>query len=346
MAVKLIYNHIEHHAARSGYDQLAKYVNGQPYATGPLFWLAEKLPKSFLEKFSAYHTPWYWGVAMPREFEICGRVLLPRKSLYHFFYAENDLRLSSIWPLRLNNKIVASFHQPPEYLEHHVEDKAYIRGLSAAVVVSHHQVAYMTQFLPAERVFHVPHGVDYGYWCPDGATEKWPEPTFMFVGFWLRDVELFSETVRRIAESAPEVRFRVITPAEHADAFGDLPNTVVRAGIADEELLEEYRRAHGLFLPLKAATANNSVLEALSCGTAVITTNSGGVAEYVDEQCAVAIAPGDVDAAVAAVCSVARDRERMLRMGQAARRRAERYRWETVGDQMNNVYRRVLGGSI
>ena len=176
MAVKLIYNHIEHHAARSGYDQLANYVEGEPYRPGALFRLAKRLPEKILERFPSYHTPWYWGDAMPREIEICGRVLLPSKHLYHFFYAENDLRLSSCWPLRLNNKIVGTFHQPPEYLERHIENKAYIRGLSAAVVVSRYQVPYMCKLLPKSRVFHVPHGVDCDYWCPDPTVDKWEAP--------------------------------------------------------------------------------------------------------------------------------------------------------------------------
>ena len=344
MAIRLIYNHIAHHARHSGYDQLARYVEAEPYETGLLSRLFRKLPRRFMQGLPALRTPWYGEQALRRELEICGRSLLPRRTLYHFFYAENDLRLSSRFWLRCNNRIVATFHQPPAYLEDHVADKRYIRGLDAAVVVSEHQVEYMTRFLPVERVFHVPHGVDTSYWAPDPAVEKTEEPTFLFVGFWLRDIEMFAATVRRAAESGLGARFRVVTPAEHRALFEGLPDTEVLSGITDEALRDEYRRAHATFLPLELATANNAILETLSCGSAVVTTDSGGVVEYIDDRCGFVVPRGDVDAALGALRSIVDDRGRMQRMGAWGRQRAEEFAWERVGAQMQDVYRLVLAG--
>lgn len=345
MPVKLIYNHIEHHASHSGYDQLAKYVDAEPYREGPWFRLFQKLPKNWVDRIPATKTPWYWGKALPRELEMCARSLLPTRTLYHFFYAENDLRLSSRFRPRWNNKIIASFHQPPEYLETHVADKNYIRGLDAAVVVSQHQIPYMARFLPYDRIFCVPHGVDTDYWHPDAAVTKAAQPTFLFVGFWLRDVDMFAATVRRAAEVGLDARFRVVTFAEHRKHFEDLPQTEVLSAISDEALRDEYRRAHALFLPLKFATANNAILETMSCGTAVVTTQSGGVVEYIDPDCGVAVPRGDVDAAVAALRQIAGDAQHMRAMGAAARRRAETFAWPLVGEQMSYVYGRILGAN-
>ncbi len=345
MAIKLIYNHIEHHASHSGYDQMAKYVAADAYQEGLFFKLFQKLPKKIVDKIPATKTPWYWGKALPRELEMCVRSLIPKKTLYHFFYAENDLRLSSRFRPRWNNKIVASFHQPPEFLETHVADKNYIRGLDAAIVVSEYQIPYMARFLPYDRIFCVPHGVDTKYWHPDPSVAKAQRPTFLFVGFWLRDVEMFAATVRRAAEVGLDACFRVVTFAEHRKHFEALPNTVVLSAISDEALLHEYRSAHAIYLPLKHATANNAILETMSCGTAVVTTQSGGVVEYIDEHCGVAVPSGDIEAAVAALRSIAGDKARMLSMGAAARRRTEKYSWEIVGEQMNYVYRRILGSS-
>jgi len=68
MDVRLIYNHIEHHAAHSGYDQLAKYVTGKPWRKGLLFRLAKQAPKRWREKVPSDKTNWYWGDAIPREY--------------------------------------------------------------------------------------------------------------------------------------------------------------------------------------------------------------------------------------------------------------------------------------
>lgn len=344
MAIRLIYNHIEHHAGHSGYDQMAKYVDGKPYSEGLFFRLFKRLPKKIVDRIPATKTPWYWGKALPRELEMCVRCLIPKKTLYHFFYAENDLRLSSRFRPRFNNRIVASFHQPPEYLDTHVEDKRYIQGLDAAVVVSRYQIPYMSRFLPEDRIFCVPHGVDADYWRPDSSVEKWDQPTFLFVGFWLRDVDMFAATVKRAAEIGLSARFRVVTFAEHRQHFEGLPNTDVLSVIPDEDLLSEYRRAHAIFLPLKFATANNAILETMSCGTAVITTQSGGVVEYIEPGCGTAVPRGDVEAAVAALREIAGSRNLMLERGAAARRRAEEFAWPKVGSMMNEAYRRILSG--
>jgi hypothetical protein len=66
---------------------------------------------------------------------------------------------------RWNNRIVASFHQPPEFLDKHVVDKGYIAVVSMRpIVMADFQIDYMAKFLPRERVFCVPHGVDIQYW--------------------------------------------------------------------------------------------------------------------------------------------------------------------------------------
>jgi len=275
MDICLIYNHIEHHAEHSVYDMMARYSLGSAYAQGPIFrFLQRWITYKRLRKYAVYRSTWYGGDKMRRELEVIARVCLPRRVLYHFYYAENDLRISSQWKRRWNNKIVASFHQPPEFLDSHVEDKAYIRGLDAAVVVARSQVSYLAQFLPEDRIYVVPHGVHVGYWSPDPELPREPVPTFVFVGVWLRDLEMTKATIRRVAEFGIDVRFKLITAKDiHAELAG-LPNTELLSGVPDEELLDSYRRACALFLPLNLSTANNAILEAMSCGTPVISTRS------------------------------------------------------------------------
>ncbi len=58
MRIRLIYNHIAHHAKYSGYDQLAKYVRAKPYEDGLFYKLTGKIDYKRLERSPAYHTPW------------------------------------------------------------------------------------------------------------------------------------------------------------------------------------------------------------------------------------------------------------------------------------------------
>ncbi|MEO0479906.1 MAG: glycosyltransferase family 4 protein [Planctomycetota bacterium] len=348
MNVRLIYNHIEHHAAHSGYDQLAKYVTAKPYTKGHFWRWAEKHRSEWeaeLKQVPTDATNWYWGDAIPREVAIAKRMrTLPLRTLFHFFYAENDLRYVSLQQKRLNNKVVASFHQPPEFLDRHVEDKSYIRGLDAAVVMAEFQKDYMEQFLPRERIFCVPHGVDIDHWKPDPGIDRWDIPTFVFVGFWLRDVEMACQTIRRVAELGIEARFRIVTFAERRKYFEDLPQTELLSGIPDEQLLEEYRKAWALFLPLELSTANNVVLEAMSCGTGVVSTRIGGTPEYVSDDAGLLVTPKDIDEAAEAIRTVCDDRDKTEAMGRAARERALVYDWRKMGALQDDCYRKVLKG--
>ena len=126
-----------------------------------------------------------------------------------------------------------------------------------------------------------------------------------------------------LANSGVHARFRIITPEEHVEKFFGLPQTDVLHSISDDELLHEYRRAHALFLPLNLSTANNAILEAMACGTPVITTRTGGIPEYAEGDGSIMLEPGDVDGAVAALRQIAEHRDLVDTMGTAARARAE-----------------------
>lgn len=345
MPVRLIYNHIEHHAAHSGYDQLAKYVRAKPYRDGLLYKLTGKISYKRLESFPAYHTPWYSGWALRREIAICTRAaLFPARTLFHWFYAENDVRVCSQWRWRWNNRFVASFHQPPEYLDGHVADKSYIRGLDGIIVMAESQIPYMSQFVPKERVFCVPHGVATEHWKPDPAVPRRKEPTFLFVGVWLRDIELAKATIQKCAAAGLPAKFRIVTFPDRVPEFQVLPNTTVLTKIPDAQLLEEYRAAHALFLPLSMSTANNAVLESMSCGTGIISTRTGGTLEYVTPGCGTLVPPKDVDAAVAAIREICNSRALVEKTGKAARERALHYEWKKIGAQQEEAYRRILRG--
>jgi glycosyltransferase involved in cell wall biosynthesis len=343
MKVKLIYRRIPHHAGNSGYDQLAHHVRGEAYEPGLLARLAGRLPERWIQKVKAFNSDWYRRESLYTELELMARLALPTRRLYHFLYGEDALRLSSRMPLRWNNKVVASFHQPPSILRGMFGDKPFIRKLDAAVALCREQAEYLYEFLPPERVFTVPHGVKTSYWQPAERIEKADPPTFVNVGWWLRDIEMLKATIHGVHARDPRVRFRIVTFENLFEHYAGLPNTELVSGISDEQLRETYRSATGILIPLKAVTANNAVLEAMACGTAVVSTDNGGSPEYVDPASGFLVGPGDVDASVERVLELAGDREKALAMGQAAVRQAARFDWQVVGEQMSYIHSRVLG---
>lgn len=311
MAIRLLYDPRPHPAAHSGYGQIEKHVEGTAWA----------------------------GTAS----NLRRRAWLPAKTLYHFFDSRDARLVAGPIRPRWNNKIVATFDQTPAQLEAQPGDKAYLRDLDGAFVFAESQALHLTRYLPNARIFRVPHGVDTRFWCPAPGGAGVSPACVLFVWCELADVAMFQAVVRRTAELGIPVRFRVVAPAAGQAQFAGLPATEVVDATDEARLLAEYRAARALFVPLHDCAANESLLQASSCGTPVITTKVGGVPDYFDDHSAMLVASGDVEAAVAAVRALATDGEQAIRLGVAARRHVERFAWEVIGAQMNYIYRRILG---
>jgi glycosyltransferase involved in cell wall biosynthesis len=105
------------------------------------------------------------------------------------------------------------------------------------------------------------------------------------------------------------------------DANVDLLGTVPNQRIAD--LLA---RSHVLALPSSYEALGIAYLEAMRFGLPVIATSAGGAHEVVDDgREGLFVAPGDVDTLSGHLRALVADRELLLRMGLAARRRAARH---------------------
>jgi len=89
------------------------------------------------------------------------------------------------------------------------------------------------------------------------------------------------------------------------------------------------------------------VLEAMAAGKPVICLDLAGPGTHVTEDCGIKIIPQSREQAVrdmaTALGRLYTDRELRLRMGRAARERAERvYHWDRLGDRLLEIYRNAL----
>ena len=83
-----------------------------------------------------------------------------------------------------------------------------------------------------------------------------------------------------------------------------------------------------------------AVLEALACGTPVVTAAIGGARELVDESCGAWGPPDPMDLADAVERLV---HQPQLATRQAARARAERYTWAASVDRMLQLHTELAG---
>jgi glycosyltransferase involved in cell wall biosynthesis len=107
--------------------------------------------------------------------------------------------------------------------------------------------------------------------------------------------------------------------------------------LSDEQLLEEYRRAWVVLLPLVDATANNALLESMACGVPVVVSDVGGIRDYAGLECGALCLPRDAQAHGAATIELLLDSPRRAAAGQAARTRAEICAWPIVRTQIRRI---------
>lgn len=206
---------------------------------------------------------------------------------------------------------------------------------------------------PADRVWVVPNGVDTERFQPP-AVEPASTLELLFVGSFrhLPNMVGFEflrgEVLPRVWKKFPAVRVQVVAGPEHekhwrkfAGNSDALKKPDPRIGIEGfvENLLPYYARAHVVLVPLRVSAGTNiKVLEALSCGKAVVSTPVGcaglGLAE--GEEILVAESAEDFALALERLLSDAAFRRKVeIRARQAA---VERFGWERSAESAVRMY--------
>ena len=176
-----------------------------------------------------------------------------------------------------------------------------------------------------------------------------PRKHYLFVGHWLRDFDALFAFIDLSTEQDREVIFDLVVPdmshrtpqvEERMKQIESLSCVIRHKGIDDEALRELYRKATLLLMPLKDSTANNAVLEAMSCGLPIVTTVTSGIHDYADEFFARICPAGDVVSMHNATRQIAASRERQAEMSSASRKQAlKEFDWQIICESVASIYR-------
>jgi glycosyltransferase involved in cell wall biosynthesis len=131
-------------------------------------------------------------------------------------------------------------------------------------------------------------------------------------------------------------------------------DTVRRLGLAEEvhflgfvpedELALWYNAARLFVFPSLYEGFGLPVLEAMACGTPVITSTASSLPE-VGGKAAVLVPPRDTDRIAQEMQRVLDDRQARMEMRAAGRIQASRFSWRAMTDKTVDSYRRALGGA-
>lgn len=329
------------HAHRSGYSLLAEYLPGAEFLhtarvepTSPLPLFAARVARRFA--FSR----WYLGGCAALEWKARQRLRAGFTGVVHSMWSDHDLGFLDFLLDRKSHRLCGTFHNCADTFQHTIRFPRRLRKFDAIILMSETQRPFFLKAgVSAEKIHVVLHGVDTQYFAPRAVNAELNEEfVVLSVGGYRRNFPLLREVCEQMRNDR-NVRFEIIAPKSWREMFAKLPNVKFLSGLNDEELLGKYQTSSCLLHTAENATANNTLLEALSCGLPVVAEKVGGIPEYVNANCAALTPAGDATALIEAIRSLTASPATQAAMRIAARSRAEELDWKNVAAQMTTVYR-------
>ena len=329
-----------HHSPHSGYSRVAEY--GSKLFNSETIRAEKPLPRSLIRERMLWKiasgTPGYDRTSMAVELKTFQRMLNEHDSIFHFLYGETTYHYAGLLNHKKNNHVVATFHLPPVGIKEAVQIDWHIKKLSAVVCVGRNQQEYFEKIIGTDRVFFAPLGVASDYFVPPASLESRNPNLCLIVGENYRDYPTLRGVIELVAYLRPQTKFVILTPPRNNKLLGEHPNLAYVSGISEEELLNLYQSASVLLMPLLDATANNAILEGMSCGLPIVVTDVGAVRDYVDPGCGRLIPPYQARAMAEAVIDVLADESARRRMSSKCREHALQFSWEESVGKLKSVY--------
>jgi phosphatidylinositol alpha-mannosyltransferase len=220
--------------------------------------------------------------------------------------------------------------------------------LSARIAVSEAAAWTGRRWFGGEYVI-VPNGVDIEA-APQGAKPPSDELRLLFVGRAeeRKGLPVLLAAFQALVEHVPS-RLTVVgaDPEEIARRVADpelMSHIDVLGKVSDSVLWKQLGEADVLCAPSLAGESFGMVLiEAMAAGTPVLASKIAGYSDVVTNGVdGILVPPADPQALAEELQLLAHEPERLVAMGEAGRKSAERYAWPRIADEVTEVYERAI----
>jgi len=264
--------------------------------------------------------------------------------IIHVMFGEESFFLASVFKRFNKKKYLVTLHHPPDIFLKSMPFfwKRILSKADRIITISNYQKEFFQKNLKNDIVF-VPHGVDTEIGAPIRTKEKAKKKICLTTGQWLRDFQTYAIAVRSLLMRDVDLEFVIVVPFPRIQKrltsfFPKHKKIRILTGLSDDDLICLYRESSIFVLPLIDSTANNSLLEAMAFGLPLVTTDVGGVGDYVDEDCAVLVSPKKPRELERAIIQLAKDEGLRERLGEKSRERAENFDWNKTASRTLALY--------
>ena len=350
MHIEICRTHYPHWGAYSGINQFLKFIDKDRFSIGEQlisdsdedFPLKSKIVRRYLrDAVQMRGMEWYKLSDLAAEIKVLCRCLRGGVDIVHYLDGEHSAQFLPMILKRLGirrPRLIGTFHQPPELL-FSLLAKEVIQMLDLITLVSPDQIDYFRQQGVAQKVRVILHGVDIDHFSPEPFCQSRGTFKCITVGHYLRDFNAIREVAKKLSGRS-YIEFHVVSG--RAQGLDEVPNVIVHKNVDDNSLVKLYREADLLFLPLIQSTANNSLLEGIACGLPVLSTMLASVKVYVPGKEAILIVNNDPNQLSNAIVNLSENPDTCMKMGEAARARAEQLDWRKIGLQYEAIYSELL----
>jgi glycosyltransferase involved in cell wall biosynthesis len=206
--------------------------------------------------------------------------------------------------------------------------------------------------LPADRVWFVPNGVGSEFFCERTVSTTTTAPKLLFVGTWIdhKGIYYLAEAFEKVVDSVPSVRLTIagcIEPEQKVRGYfarGLQDSIDVQPFVSRAEMPKLYAQHDIFILPSLVEGMPLVLLEAMASGVAVVTTESNGMTDLVEDgQDGLFAIPGDAVSLSVAVLTLCQEPALRQRFGQAAQEKMKRYTWKRMAQRHETIFERAMG---
>jgi len=337
-----------HHTVSGGYDRLVRKTNAKVIQRDERAGILHRILRRlwYLRSRRHLYLTDYWYEDLLAEQKLLAKARAERPDIVHVLYGDEQLDYLLHARRLLPCPLVASFHLPARRVADRFErrQKHLLPRLDAAIVVSRCQLEDFRSWLGRDKVVYVPHGIDTCRFCPGDRHQEKDRLRLVMVGDHMRDWEVWRKFIDECKVQRLPVQIDVVVKRSRWQIFSDCSNIRLHANLPENELIRMYQQADALLVPVLDATANNSVLESLACGTPAISNSVGGIPDYIDDTCGWLFEKGDVSGPVELVKQLCNSPEVAWSRRRSARSKSLMFSWERIVEQLTRVYRALLVG--
>jgi glycosyltransferase involved in cell wall biosynthesis len=205
--------------------------------------------------------------------------------------------------------------------------------------------------VPPDHVWFVPNGVGENFFyersSPEGLGAR-----LLFVGTWIdhKGIYYLADALKRVLSVVPGAKMTIagcMEPEERVRKFFDASvqsALQVLPFVARTDMPALYAKHDIFVLPSLVEGMPLVLLEAMASGMAVITTESNGMTDLIeDTHDGLFVIPGDADSLSLAIGRLCNDARLQRRLGAAAQEKMKRYTWKQMARRHETIFNRAIG---